>query len=448
MIKRAKSVCLPLLLVTFISACAARAPVPEAEKTAATPTNSEDSLIIAPDRRVSTIESGAQPSQPSTNSQAPSVVKTQQDQFQSQQKQISKGIETATLGSDTGKPSSISPSTSTSESPEQPSIAPTTKERKTKPTNEPSGNAGVSEAERKNQNNASKSALSIQAPVPLIIDQIRQTGKLENNELSEVSGFAASRSVPGVLYAINDSGNSATLYALSETGRHLAQWSIDGRNRDWEDMAAVTIDGQHFLVIGDTGDNLKVHKRNRLYFFSEPLFEVSDGSTLQPDMTLSYVYEDGPRNVEAFAIHDGKVLLISKEPLQSNGPTRSRLYELSIPDSTTSESLTARFLTELPLAPKSLESSLAANFASVDLDHITALDFDRLGQRAFLLTYREVRVVERSEGQSWEEALQSRGKRLHFHNLGQSEALAVTADQAVFITSENTGAQIWAIPAR
>jgi len=237
-----------------------------------------------------------------------------------------------------------------------------------------------------------------------------------------VSGFAASRAVPGVLYAINDSGNSATLFALSESGQHLAQWTVKGRNRDWEDMATVTINGQHFLVIGDTGDNLKVHKSNRLYFFTEPLFSIPDQGSIEPDMTLSYVYEDGPRNVEAFAIHDGKVLLISKEPLQSKDAVRSRLYELSIPESTPTNNLTARFLTELPLAPKSLESSLAANFANVDLDHI--------------------------ESQSWEEALQSRGKRLHFHNLGQSEALAVTADQSVFITSENHGAQIWAIPAK
>jgi len=288
----------------------------------------------------------------------------------------------------------------------------------------------------------------IQPPLPLRVTRIRQSGKLHNKELTEVSGFAASRATPGVLYAINDSGHTPSLYALSETGEHLAKWSIEGRNRDWEDLASVTINGQHFLVIAETGDNLQIHKTSRLLILAEPLFSMPEGSILKPAMTISFVYEDGPRNVEAIAIQDRRVLLISKEPPRSTGSVRSRLYELDLPGSSAGKVLTARFITTLPKAPASLESRLAATFAGVDLDHITAVDIDRDGTTAFLLTYREVRQIERSANQTWSEALQSRGRRLHFHQLGQSEALAVTGGGTVFITSENNSAAIWAIPAQ
>lgn len=283
-------------------------------------------------------------------------------------------------------------------------------------------------------------------PKPVIVDSISRTGTLEDPRLTEVSGMTASKNSPGVLYAINDSGNSATLYALSETGQHIGHWPIKAKNRDWEGLDRIELNKQSYIVIGDTGDNLKAHRKSTFYLVAEPLPNAPSNSPLSPFMTIHFVYEDGPRNVEAFAIHGTTLYLISKEPLGAKGPTASRLYALEVPMTQPADTLTARFITELPVPRTSLESRLAASLVGVDLDHITAMDITASGRTAYLLTYREVHKLERHKGESWPQAFQRRGKRIHSHNMGQTEALTIAPGRSLFITSENRNAPILAIP--
>ena len=271
---------------------------------------------------------------------------------------------------------------------------------------------------------------------PLSIDAPEQTGQVENTALDEISGLAVSRQMPGVLFALNDSGNPAELYAMSETGADLGHWKVNARNRDWEDMASVRLEGKDYLVLGDTGDNLLIRRESVLYLVEEPLLDTPADTVLEPERTLRFRYEDGPRNVEAFAISDGIVYLISKEPVGRSGAQASRLYTLTLPMQATDELLTARFAGELPLAKSGLEARLAAAVAGVDLNHPTALDFDARGNTADGLTYRHVLRIRRRAGQSWIEALTTPSERIHSHTLWQAEALAVSAGQSIWLTSE------------
>ncbi|MFK8076203.1 MAG: hypothetical protein AB8B84_06435 [Granulosicoccus sp.] len=294
-------------------------------------------------------------------------------------------------------------------------------------------------------NKPTRPALPILPPV-LDIKAIQKTGNLQNTALTEISGFSASKDWPGVIYAINDSGNAAKLYAISESGKHLGEWTIEGRNRDWEDLTSIALGGKNYVVIGDTGDNLNVHKTNTLYFIREPVPGSTTNQRLKPHMSISFAYEDGPRNVEAFAIHDTTLYLISKEPIVTAGTQPSRLYSLNIPTIQPANNLIARFLTTLPPVRQSLEAKLAASFVGVDLNHPTALDIDPNGRTAYLLSYRQVLRYQRLPEQSWAQAFQTSGKQIHFHQLGQAEALALAPGRAVFITSENPAAPVWAIP--
>jgi len=287
---------------------------------------------------------------------------------------------------------------------------------------------------------------TLELPKPVIVDRISRTGKLRNRQLNEVSGLAASRNSPGVLYAINDSGDSATLYALSEKGKHIGQWAVRARNRDWEDLDSVQLNNQNYILIGDTGDNLKNYDKSTFYLVAEPLPGKLHDESLTAYMTINFVYEDGPRNVEAFAVHGMTIYLISKEPLSPTGSRASRLYGLKIPVKQPSSTLTARFITELPIARPSLESKLAASFVGVDLDHITAMDITTSGRTAYLLTYKDILKIERSNDESWSKAFQRRGKRIHMHGLAQAEALTIAPGRSVFVTSEKQGAPLWAIP--
>ncbi|ASJ76096.1 hypothetical protein [Granulosicoccus antarcticus] len=284
------------------------------------------------------------------------------------------------------------------------------------------------------------------APTPLTIESARRTGKVANQTLDEISGLAVSRNTPGVLFALNDSGNPAQLYALSETGADLGHWTVDARNRDWEEMGNLQIAGKNYLVLGDTGDNRQKHEESTLYLVEEPTLDTPATTTLVPSWTIRFRYEDGPRNVEAFAFIGNTLFLISKEPIGSNGPEPSRLYELQIPEKPDSSLLVARHTGDLPLSPTNLESKLAAAVAGVDLNHPTALDFDSASNTAYLLTYRHVIRITKAQGESWSDAFAHSFERIYAHDLRQGEALAVVPGQSVWFTSEHLDAPLWALP--
>ncbi len=315
---------------------------------------------------------------------------------------------------------------------------------------EPLDNAAVSQLKKGVPSSATdlapQASQTATAPASLNIESARRTGTVESQTLDEISGLAVSRKTPGVLFALNDSGNPAQLHALSETGATLGQWTVKARNRDWEDMGNLSMNGKEYLVIGDTGDNQQTHADSTLYLLEEPSLDTPSSTILVPFKTLRFRYEDGPRNVEAFAFNANTLYLISKEPIGADGPRPSHLYELQIPEHIDSTVLVARHTGNLPLAPTNLESRLAAAVAGVDLNHPTALDFDTASNTAYVLTYRHVIRVVKGEQQSWAQAFSQSSERIHAHDLKQAEALTVMPGKSVWFTSEYLAAPLWALP--
>lgn len=302
-------------------------------------------------------------------------------------------------------------------------------------------------APKKNTQGNLQSKLNVN---PLTITRTRMVGKLQNKQLSEISGLAAANRYPGLLYAINDSGNQPALYAISETGQLVEQWHINARNRDWEDMTRIRLANKTYLVVGDTGDNLRVHKFASLHFFTEPAVPAETNS-LDPAFSIRFRYEDGPRNVEAFAAIDNSIYLLSKEPVGVSGPAPSGIYQLELPESIhqssiEEEPLIATRIGSMPPRTGGLEARLAAALAGVDLSHPTALAFDATRNSAYVLTYREVLHVQRTAGQTWADAFAQPARRLLWHKLAQAEALTLAEGRAIWFTSEKAGAPIWAIP--
>ncbi len=285
-------------------------------------------------------------------------------------------------------------------------------------------------------------------PQALSIKHKGKTGSLDNSELSEISGLSASNSYPGVLYAINDSGNSPTLYALDETGQLRHQWTVNAKNRDWEDLAQIQLNGANYLAIGDTGDNLRTQQQSTLYLLAEPTIP-STIDTLEPTFTVTFNFDDGPRNVEAIAAYGNSFYLLSKEPVSALGRTPNGVYRLDIPEDLSAIStsvLTARRVGTMPLRSLGLEARLAAAVAGVDLSHPTAMAFDASSETAYILTYREVLSVRKQSNQSWANAFSLPAKRVTQHALAQAEALSVSPGRAIWFTSEKVGAPLWAIP--
>lgn len=142
--------------------------------------------------------------------------------------------------------------------------------------------------------------------------------KLQDPALSELSGLAASRVHPGVLYGINDSGNEAVVFAIDDAGKTVARLTLpEAGNYDWEALApGRDREGRPVLWIGDIGDNLSQRSSVRLLRIAEP-------TTLQ-DRTVTWqefrvAYPDGPHNAEGLAIdpRDGTMWIVTK---RSGGP--------------------------------------------------------------------------------------------------------------------------------
>jgi hypothetical protein len=193
-------------------------------------------------------------------------------------------------------------------------------------------------------------ALPAQSSAPLPVDAVR-TGTFQDPALTESSGVARSRTMPGVLYSINDSGNPPILFATDTAGRSLGRWTVPGiQNRDWEALAIGPCSASSCLYIADTGDNQEQRTTARLYRLREPtglarFRGAPDATPLELD-SVTVQYPDGPHDVEAIWIDaTGAIMLVSKG--RSGGV---RLYRVR-PDSRARNPVRAELLQILPIVP-------------------------------------------------------------------------------------------------
>ncbi|WP_240099602.1 hypothetical protein [Thermomonas flagellata] len=249
----------------------------------------------------------------------------------------------------------------------------------------------------------------------------RLAGLVTDPELDEISGLAASRRHPGVLWAHNDSGNPARLYAISTRGRVLARLDLAGiANVDWEDLAAFALDGRDYLLVADTGDNGGLRHGIALHAVEEPA-RLRSG-TLRPAWTLRARWPDGPRDVEAVAVDAaaGQVLLISKK----RQPPELFVLPLRAAEGQILEPRRIGRLAGVPQADAALrrrDPALARLYAQV-----TAADLAPDGRTLAVLTYANVLFYRRAEGEDWGRAV-ARAPEVHaLPLLPQAEALAWT----------------------
>ncbi|MEC4018583.1 putative Ig domain-containing protein [Streptomyces sp. H27-D2] len=119
--------------------------------------------------------------------------------------------------------------------------------------------------------------------------------------LAELSGLALSSRHPGVLYAVNDSGNTNQVFAVDctgATGRLRATYTLTGAtNTDWE---ALTIgkdpSGNPVIHVGDIGDNFGSRAELTVYSFPEPATLTTSSVT---PATTRLAYSDGKHDAES-----------------------------------------------------------------------------------------------------------------------------------------------------
>ncbi|AWI08841.1 hypothetical protein [Ereboglobus luteus] len=280
--------------------------------------------------------------------------------------------------------------------------------------------------------------------------EIVRAGKLANPKINEASGLAASRKTNGVLWTHNDSGNDPVLYAIGTDGRFLGSvWLAGADNIDWEDMASFTIGGRAYLLVADTGDNNARRKNCSLYVIEEPdIAQLSPAKELvvQVAWNVPILYPDKPHDCEAVAVDpgakgdgsDGKIYLLTKRE------TPNRLFSVPLKPEAAGVPQIAWELGKIALLP---QTSSVQNLLPVPTGRFrgqpTGMDFSPDGRSAVVLTYGNVLLYARREGESWFSALVRNPLVLPPHKLGQAEAACFSSDgKTIFVTEENKNAAL------
>jgi hypothetical protein len=158
---------------------------------------------------------------------------------------------------------------------------------------------------------------------------VRELGTAKPKELTEISGMAASRLNPGVLWVAND-GDSGWLYAIRTSGKLAGALKLPVRVLDVEEIALGVGPeaGVDYLYIGDIGDNDERRPEISLVRVPEPVLEGAGTVSLRTEDCEQFrlVYPDGSHNAEAMFVDPAthKLYIVTKE---ARG---ARLYEIAI----------------------------------------------------------------------------------------------------------------------
>jgi hypothetical protein len=257
--------------------------------------------------------------------------------------------------------------------------------------------------------------------------------KLSSLAVTEASGLAASPLADGFLWLVNDSGGTPEIHLAQTDGTPRGSVTVvDAVNKDWEDLAAFTVDGNHFLLIADTGDNGSVRETCTLYIVREPKLPA-EGEIVSGKAAIlwqiTFTYEDGPRDCESVAVdaENGKVILISK---RTDPPV---VYELPLKPS--GNAVARRIGTAETKAPLLVKIPFA--------NQPTGLDISPCHRMVAVVTYYGVFLFRRAEEEPWAEAFAKKPEALAPHKLQQAESVAFSRDgKSIFAVSEKVNSPV------
>jgi hypothetical protein len=144
-----------------------------------------------------------------------------------------------------------------------------------------------------------------------------EAGRVSSPDLIEISGMAASRT-QDVIWAHNDSGDTARVFGMRPDGEHLATYTLDGAEAiDWEDMALGPgpEEGVGYLYLGDIGDNASARAEIVVYRAVEPEFGPASSDLSLDAEALVLRYPDGAHDAETLLSdpRTGDLYIVTKD---------------------------------------------------------------------------------------------------------------------------------------
>jgi hypothetical protein len=254
-----------------------------------------------------------------------------------------------------------------------------------------------------------------------------QVGTVQTGLLNETSGIAASRQNSNVLWAHNDSGDSARVFAMNTQGTHLGIYNLSGVTAtDWEDIAVGPgpVSGQSYLYLGDIGDNNAQHSFIRIHRVAEPTVSSNQTpvqTTLTGVQTITLQYPDGARDAETLMVDPltKDIYVVSKRE------DRSRLYRAAYPQST-STTVVMQYVAQLPWG------------------WATGGDISPDGTEILVRGYSNASLWSRPLGGSIADAFQSAGVSVPLVSEPQGEAIGFdAAGHGYYTTSEGVNPPLY-----
>lgn len=229
--------------------------------------------------------------------------------------------------------------------------------------------------------------------------------KLLQPIVNEISGIADARSVNGVIWGIEDSGNPPHLYAIGHDGQLKKTIYLKGiTNRDWEDL---TLSGNR-LFIAETGDNALQQSEYIIYAMNEPSVLADTVSEIDK---IRFVYADGAHDCEALLVDpaSGDIYLFTKT---SSG---TGVYRLVYPFSTSSVQ-TASFV------------------GKINYNSVVSISQTADGKEIILKTYTTLFHFYREPGEGIFQALSKSPHTLPYEFEPQGEAVSFAQDNSGYFT--------------
>ena len=282
---------------------------------------------------------------------------------------------------------------------------------------------------------ATSDVAAVAAPARGASAQGVERAKLQDKSIDELSGLAASRRYPGLLWGHNDSGDSARIFAINEKGETVATVNFDGLEaRDWED---ITFAGG-WIYIGEIGDNFEVNENIRVYRLHEPDLnpdklgqDINLKAGSWEEMTLNY--PDGARNAETLAATpDGHILIVSKNKKGSNFYTLKRTFT------------------------NGQVATLEKIFDNVQIGEVgwltrlvTGGDLSPDGRELTIITYAQLYQFDLARPYDFKSLQLDKPRKRDLPPLKQAESVCYSADgQSLWVSSEGKRAPLWEMGAR
>lgn len=260
----------------------------------------------------------------------------------------------------------------------------------------------------------------------------QKIGELNEPQIVEVSGLAASRVNPGILWAHSE--NNANFVAMTKTtATAVGRYTAGILPFDWEDIATGPCPAGSCIYMGDigrvSGHPPPLPSTFAVYRMKEPNLAAGETTGTINGDRFPFQYPDTPQNAETLLVH----------------PTTGDIYVVT-KDGTLGISKVYKFPRPLP-APGVLSTLIHVADMQIPLGadgnarSVTAGAIHPCANRFLLRTYRNVYEYRSPAGGSFESAFTQPPNALTDTKEGQGEAIEYEPDGSGYFTmSERTAA--------